>query len=66
MLNKVVYLCPHKIKMKKFLLIFIYRANKLLCTDPSSYYNGTEGLTGYALKVKCMKLFHKKIFSLQL
>ena len=63
MLNKVVYLCPHKIKMKKFLLFLFIVPISYCAQIPVGYYNGTEGLTGYALKSKVHEIISQKIFS---
>lgn len=48
--------------MKK-LLLFIILPAIYIAQIPSGYYNGTEGLSGYALKSKLHEIISKQIFS---
>lgn len=49
--------------MKKFLLFLFMVPMIYLAQIPAGYYNGTEGLTGYALKSKVHEIISQKIFS---
>ena len=49
--------------MKKILLFLFMVPMMYLAQVPAGYYNGTEGLTGYALKSKVHEIISKKIFS---
>lgn len=62
MLNNLVILCSYFYNMKKILLITILPIT-LLAQIPTGYYNGTEGLSGYALKSKLHEIISKQIFS---
>ena len=49
--------------MKKFLLFLFIVPISYCAQIPVGYYNGTEGLTGYALKSKVHEIISQKIFS---
>ena len=63
MLINLVILHSYFYNMKKILLLITILPITLLAQIPTGYYNGTEGLSGYALKSKLHEIISKQIFS---